>query len=235
MTSVPAPGWGTVREVSQAVTLPREGSYRLVVAVNPDSMYHGQSEIQVNNLDRLVPDIQQSDLVIDGLDFIVKGTNGGTAMIQADVYVANGGRTASGPVIVEVKAKELNAGLTADKQQASVETIDPGKMKVVSVPVQVPDQYNYNIEVLIWRDGTVVKRGEGIVRLRPETLVSGDTKIVTNKVETSKFVVGDNQMAPSPYTGAIPVTKSPGFGLIVTIAGVTGLGVLFIMNKRREK
>jgi len=235
VTSVPAPGWGTVREVSQAVTLPREGSYRLVVAVNPDSMYRGQSEIQVNNLERLVPDIQQSDLVIDGLDFIVRGTNGGTATIQADVYVANGGRTGSGPVIVEVKAKELNAGLTADKQQASVETIDPGKMRVVSVPVQVPDQYNYNIEVLIWRDGTVVRRGEGIVRLRPETLVSGDTKIVTNKVETSKFVVGDNQMAPSPYSGAIPTTKSPGFSFVVTIAGVTGLGVLFIMNKRREK
>lgn len=233
VTSVPPPGWGAVREVSQAVTLPREGSYRLVVAVNPDSMYRGQSEIQVNNLDRLVPDIQKSDLVIDGLDFIVKGTSGSTATIQVDVYVANGGRTGSGPVIVEVKAKELNAGLTADKQQATLENVGPEKMTVVSVPVQVPDQYNYLFEVLIWRDGAVIRRGEGIVQLRPETVVGTDTKIITNKVETEKFAVGADQMAASPYSGGIPVTQSPGFGSLAAIGSMAALGVLFIIRKRR--
>jgi hypothetical protein len=234
VTTVPAIGWGASREVSQAVTLPREGSYRLVVAVNPDSTYRGQSEIQVNNLDRLVPDIQQSGLVIDGLDFIVRDTSGNAATIQTDVYVANGGRTGSGPVIVEVKAKELNAGLTADKQQVTLENIDPEKMMMASVPVRVPDQYNYLIEVLIWRDGAVVKRGEGIVRLRPETVVSNDTKIITNRVETAKFVVGQDQMAVSPYSGGIPVTKSPGFGSFAAISSLAALGGLFIIVKRRR-
>lgn len=232
--TVPAIGWGTTRDVSQAVTLPREGSYRLVVAVNPDSTYRGQSEIQVNNLDRLVPDIQKSGLVIDGLDFIVKEAGGGTATIQADVYVANGGQTTSGPVVVEVKAKELNAGLTADKQQTTLENIDPGKMKVASVPVRVPDQYNYIIEVLIWRDGTVVKRGEGVVKLRPETLVSDDTKIITNKVETSKFVVNDNQMASSPYSGGVPVTKSPGFSLPAILGALVAIGGFFMIFGSRR-
>jgi hypothetical protein len=235
VTSVPAPGWGAVREVSQAVTLPREGSYRLVVAVNPDSTYRGQSEIVVNNLGRLVPDIQKSDLVIDGIDFIVKETGAGTATIQADVYVANGGRTGSGPVIVEVKAKELNAGLTADKQQATLENVDPEKIRLVSVPVRVPDQYNYLIEVLIWRDGAVIRRGEGVVRLRPETVIGTDTKIITNKVETEKFAVGVDQMAASPYQGGAPLpTRSPGFGPVAALCSIAALGGLAIIRIRRR-
>lgn len=234
-TTVPGIGWGETRTVSQAVTLPRDGSYRLVVTVDPDTRYAGQAEIQVSGLERLVPDVQQSGLTIDCMDFIVKGTGSGTATIQADVYVANGGRSESGPVIVEVKAKELNAGLTADKQQATLESIAPEKMRVASVPVKVPDQYNYRIEVLLWRDGAVVKRGEGIVRLRPETLLGNDSRIVTNNIETSKFVVSDDRMVASPYGGIPAATKSPGFGLVPAIGGIAALAGLLIVTKGRRE
>lgn len=230
VTTIPGIDWGGTKAVSQSITLPRSGSYRLIVTVFRNDRFKGQGEIQVSNLEQLVPDTQQSGLIIDDMDFIVKNVAGGLATIQTDVYVANGGKTPSGPIIVEVKATELNAGLTADKQQAALDNIDPEKMKVASVPVAVPDQYNYIVETLIWRDGTVVKRSQGIVRLRPEILISNDTKIVTSNIETSKFVASDNRMATSPYN--VPVTKSPGFDTPAALGMLGAVGGYLIIMRR---
>ena len=192
----------------------------------------GEGEIRVSNLDQLVPDTQQSGLIIDETDFIVKDVAAGTATIRTDVYVANGGLVSSGPVTVEVKAKELDAGLTADKQQTTLDNIDPEKITVASVPVKVPDQYNYRMEIVIWRNGTIVKRGDGIVQLRPVILNGTSTGAATAGIETSKFIVGDNQMARSPVSTP-PWTKSPGFDLPAAMAALGAAGGFFMISRRR--
>ncbi len=227
ITRVPGIEWGGSRLISQTIVLPRKGSYRLVEAVYLGSTLSGQGEITVKNLEQLTPDTQQSGLVIEDMDFIVRKVTGDSAVIQADIYIANGGRDPSGPVIIEIKAKEMDAHLTADKQEARIENFEPEKIGIGSTTLTVPDHYNYQVQALIWRNGTVVKRAEGIVQLRPGILVSNGSQMLSTKIDTSKFVAEEARMTPSPYT------KSPGFEGAFAILALIGIGATAGIVRRR--
>jgi hypothetical protein len=218
--------------VSQTIILPRTGSYRLVSTVFENGQRKGQGEKTVYNLERLTPDIQETGLSITDIDFLVKKVAGDRATIQTDIYFTNDNRVPSGAFDIEVKAKEEDAGLLADKQRAHVESIQPDATRVSSVALSVPDQYNYVVEVLVWKNETIVKRGEGNVRLRPGMQVAKDTQFVTKQIETSKFV-GDSgyavpTAAPYPYA-----TKSPGFGAPLVLVALGALA--FLVQIRRRK
>ena len=220
-------GYGSI---SQTIILPRKGSYRLVSTVFENDQRKGQGEITVYNLERLTPDIQETGLSISDIDFLVKKVSGDRVEIQTDVYFTNDNRAASGPFEIEVKAKEEDARLLADKQRTSVESIQPDATRVSRVTLSVPDQYNYVVEVLVWKNETIVKRGEGNVRLRPGMQVDKNTQFVTKQIETSKFVQdsGSAGASPAPYA-----TKSPGFTAPLVVVALGSLAVLVHLRGRR--
>ena len=215
--------------VTQNITLPRTGSYRLVSTVFENGERKGQGEKTVYNLERLTPDVQETGLSITDIDFLVKKVSGDKVTIQTDIYFTNDNRVPSGAFDIEVKAKEEDARLLADKQRAHVESIQPDATRVSSVALSVPDQYNYVVEVLVWKNDTIVKRGEGNVRLRPGMMVKNDTQFVTKKIETSQFV-GESGYAGSPAPYA---TKSPGFGAPLVLVALGSLAVLVHLRRRK--
>jgi hypothetical protein len=214
--------------VTQIITLPRTGSYRLVSTVYENGQRKAQGEKTVYSLERLTPDVQEIGLSITDIDFLVKKVAGDRATIQTDIYFTNDNRVPSGAFDIEVKAKEEDARLLADKQRAQIESIQPDATRVSSVSLSVPDQYNYIVEVLVWKNETIVKRGEGNVRLRPGIVVKNDTQFVTKKIETSKFIGEEGYWAGS---SGVPVTKSPGFGAPLVLTALGALAVL--VHKRR--
>jgi PGF-CTERM protein len=216
--------------VTREITLPRTGSYRLVSTVFENGQRKGQGEKTVYNLERLTPDMQEIGLSITDIDFQVKKVAGDRATIQTDIYFTNDNRVPSGAFDIEVKAKEEDARLLADKQRAHLESIQPDATRVSGVALSVPDQYNYVVEVIVWKNETIVKRGEGYVRLRPGMLVKDDTQFVTRKIETSKFISEEGYQAGS-Y--GVPVTKSPGFGAPLALVAIGALAVL-VRCRRRE-
>ena len=214
--------------VTQNITLPRTGSYRLVSTVYENGQRKGQGEKTVYSLERLTPDVQEIGLSITDIDFLVKKVAGDRVTIQTDLYFTNDNRVPSGAFDIEVKAKEEDARLLADKQRAHIESIQPDATRVSSVTLSVPDQYNYVVEVLVWKNDIIVKRGEGNVRLKPGMMVKNDTQFVTKKIETSQFI-GD-----SGYPSSIPppyATKSPGFGAPLVLAALGSLAVLVHLRR----
>jgi len=222
-------GIGGSGSVTQSLILPRTGSYRLVSTVFENGQRKGQGEKTVYNLERLTPDVQEIGLSITDIDFLVRKVAGDKATIQTDIYFTNDNRVPSGAFDIEVKAKEEDARLLADKQRAHIESIQPDATRVSSVSLTVPDQYNYVVEVLVWKNDTIVKRGEGYVRLRPGIMVKNDTQSVTKQIETSKFV-GETGYS---YASPVPTTKSPGFGAPLVLAALGSLAVL--VHSRRRK
>jgi len=214
--------------VTQAITLPRTGSYRLVSTVFENGQRKGEGEKTVYSLERLTPDVQEIGLSITDIDFLVKKVAGDRATIQTDIYFTNDNRVPSGAFDIEVKAKEEDARLLADKQRAHIESIQPDATRVSSVSLSVPDQYNYVVEVLVWKNDIIVKRGEGYVRLRPGMMVKNDTQFVTKKIETSQFIGESGVSYPSPLPYA---TKSPGFGAPLVLATLGALAVFVHLRR----
>ena len=220
---------GTARRVSQRIVLPREGSYRIAVVVFEGDARKANAEITVSNLERLPADVHRSGVEIQDIDFIVKGVEGGRASIQADVYFTNKGGITSGSYDVEVRAREMDAHLIADKKWTRIGDILPDTTVIQGVTLSVPDQYNYVVEVLLWKDQVIVKRGEGMVLLRPGTTLGEGERFVTRSIETSRFIA--ETPFPTPLAeGYAPTRAQPGFeGILalVAIAAVAFLGRRF--------
>ena len=220
--------------VTQTIVLPRKGSYRLISTVFENGQRKGQGELTVYSLERLTPDIQETGLAITDIDFLVRKVAGDRATIQTDVYFTNNNRGPSGAFDIEVKAKEEDAKLLADKQRARVESIQPDATRVSGVTLSVPDQYNYVVEVLVWKNETIILRGEGNVRLRPGMQVAKDTQFVTKQIETSKFV--QEPAGPAGYVSAVPqpvVTRSPGFSAPLVLAVLGALAALAAVRRHK--
>jgi len=62
--------------VSQAIVLPRKGSYKLVSTAFENGKRKGQGEITVYNLERLTPDSQRTTISISDIDFLVQKVAG---------------------------------------------------------------------------------------------------------------------------------------------------------------
>jgi hypothetical protein len=78
-TQIPGIEGGGDRLISQKIVLPRKGSYRLVEAIYLGTTLNGQGDITVNNLEHLTPDTQQSGLIIEDMNFIVRKLSGDSA------------------------------------------------------------------------------------------------------------------------------------------------------------
>ena len=211
--------------VSSVIVLPRKGSYRLVSTVFENNQRKGQGEITVYNLDQLTPDTQETGLSISDIDFQVRKVAGDRVTIGTDIYFTNTNNVPTSPYTVEVKAKEEDARLLADKQRTELGVVGPGATVIAGITLTVPDQYNYLVDVAVWKNDTIVLRGEGAVRLRPGMQVAKDSAFVTRQIETSKFVAetGTAAAPPQPYA----TQRSPGFGGLPGLAGVAlAVGVL---------
>jgi len=211
-------GKGQTARVSQGITLPRQGSYRLVVTIFEGQSQKTQGEITVSNLERLPTDRDRVGVEIQDIDFIVKGVTNGRATIESDIYFTNEGAVTSSPYDVEVRAREMDAHLIADKQWTKVDPMEPETTSIKGVELSVPDQYNYVVEVLLWQDQVIMKRGEGTVLLRPGSTLSGGEYFVTKKIETSRFIA-ETPLSQRPVELATPKAQ-PGFEIAAALAGL---------------
>jgi hypothetical protein len=100
-----------------------------------------------------------------------------------------------------VKVREMDAGLLADKVWARTGEIRPETTVIRSVNLTMPDQYNYIVEVLIWNNDTVVKRGQGYIQLSPIIEIKDRNTTEAREIQTSEF---ENLVE----TGMIPEEKS---------------------------
>lgn len=223
-------GKGETARVSQLVTLPRSGSYRLAVTVFEGAKQKVNGEITVSSLERLPTDRDRTGVVIEDIDFIVKGVNNGKAIIESDIYFTNQGSQQTGAYDVEVRAREMDAHLIADKQWTRIDSIPPDATTIKGVELSVPDQYNYIFEVILWRDQVIMKRGEGTVLLRPGSTLAGGEHFVTKKIETSRFIAETPLPQAPSYQGAVPKAQ-PGFEAAAALAG---LGAVIVAWRRRS-
>jgi hypothetical protein len=214
-------GKGDTARISQHVVLPRSGSYRLAVTIFEGKMQKAGGEITVQNLERLPTDRDRVGVEIQDIDFIVKGVSNGRATIESDIYFTNEGTDTSAPYDVEVRAREMDAHLIADKQWTKIDPMKPETTTIKGVDLSVPDQYNYVVEVLLWQDQVIMKRGEGSVLLRPGSTLTGGEYFVTKKIETSRFIAETPLPTQPPYAGT-GTRAQPGFEIAAALAGIGG-------------
>lgn len=216
---------GETRAVSQSLSLPKTGGYDVRSVLFEEEIQKGDGEIKVYNLDSLPADVQDIGLEISEMDFKVRKVEDGKVLVESDIYMTNEGRNISSDFRTLVKVREMDAGLLADKAWIQTGEIKPEATVIRSVNLTMPDQYNYVVEVLIWNNDTIVRRGEGYIQLRPEIEIKNKTATETRKIQTSEFEnVNEPEMAPEDeYTGE---KETPGFSLFLSAVLICSAAVL---------
>jgi hypothetical protein len=217
---------GDTKSVSQTITLPKTGGYDLRCVLFEENVQKGNGEIQVYNLDTLPAGVQETGLEIPEMDFRVKAVEGGKVLVENDIYLTNEGGNTSKDFRMLVKVREMDAGILADKVWTRTGEIRPEATVLRSVNLTMPDQYNYIVEVLIWNNDTIVKRGEGFIRLSPVVEVKDRNTTQAREIQTSEF---ENVVE----TGMIPEDEykeegeaAPGFSLLLSAVLLCSAAIL---------
>lgn len=182
---------GETKSVSQILSLPKNGGYNLRTILFEENKQKCDGEIEVYNLGTMPADVQDTGLEISEMDFRVRQVESGKVLVENDIYLTNEGRTTSKDLRMLVKVREMDAGLLADKIWTQTGEIKPESTVIRSVNLTMPDQYNYIVEVLIWNNDTIVKRGEGYIQLSPTVKIQDKNTTETRKIQTSEFEVNE--------------------------------------------
>ncbi len=221
--------------VSQLINVEREGGYRIDVVLFEDEKRLRLRTVQVYGIGDLDPNVYDIGLKIQEMDFLVKNVTGSRVVIGVDIYLTNEGDSTSEDLSMLIKAREADAGLLADKVWISTGNIKRETTIIRSCDISVPDDYNYIIEVLIWKNDTIVERGEGVVQLNPTRTIPKDEEIVSSDIRVRDFMEEAAEMEEMEYgrTGGVPTkAKTPGFTSAMT--GVAVMIAIFMLIRIRR-
>ena len=218
-------GPGSTIVVPYELTLPRRGSYRVRASLAGGGVQTGAGEVTVRSLERLPPDDARTPIALADMDFLVRGVENGRVRIEAEVQLTNQGDGPNPDLVVEIKAREADARLLADRQWTTVGAIRPGATVTRNVTLSVPDQHNYEVEAVLWSGDVIVERGSRSVNLAPNTTVPGGTEFTVRRIDTGEFVTaretGGHVLVPVP-------TRTPGFGGPAVLLGLA----LVVLTRR---
>ncbi len=219
--------------ISQALELPKMDGYRIIATIFEDDEKKSSGGVTLQNLEELQTDVMDIGIEIEEMDFIVREVDRGQVMIQNDIYLTNEGRATSADYQVLIKAREMDTRLIVDKIWTHTGEIEPETTIIQTVKLTVPDQHNYIVEVIVWKNDTIVKRGEDHVQLRPEMMMEENTRIETKNIETSSFVQEEEDMSWDYYDQATQKEMGmPGLGVLLTMVSMLSLTIIL---RRRMK
>lgn len=208
--------------------VPRSSGYRIQVQVFEDDQLTLQGTVTASNIDALEPNVFDTGLRISTMDFIVRNVTGARVEIAAKVYVTNEDAAASQPLDMQVKAREVSTGLLADERWTQIPSVGTEETVPSEVTLDVPDEYNYVVEAILWDGNIIVERGSQPVQLLPNFTKDPEQDIVVTNPDVDDFVRG-----PDQGRGSIETTRAPGVGALLATMAV--LGALALTARRMRK
>ena len=216
--------------VLQQISVKREGDYRIDVVLFEDDKRLRQQSMQIYDIGGLTPNIHDIGIKIQEMDFLVENVTDSRVVIGVDLYLTNEGDSTSEDLPMLVKAREVDAGLLADKIRITTGSIKKETTIICSCEITVPDGYNYVVEALIWKNDTIVERGEGVVQLNPKRTIPKDEEIVSDKIRVEDFMPEAEARDYGDSVGGME--KAPGFTSI--LAAITIMVAALTCIRRRE-
>ena len=216
--------------VSQLISVEREGGYRIDVVLFEDDKRLRRQSLQISGIGDQTPNIHDIGIKVQEMDFLVENVTDSRVVIGVDLYLTNEGDSTSEDLPMLVKAREVDAGLLADKIWITTGSIKKETTIIRSCDIAVPDGYNYIVEALIWKNDTIVERGEGVVQLNPTRTIPKDEEIISDKIRVDDFMPESEARDYGGVTGGME--KAPGFTSM--LAAITIMVAVLTHVRRRE-
>jgi PGF-CTERM protein len=222
-------------EVTGTVTVERQGGYRLLtlVYVNGTRVETGQTEVR--GVGTLVPAYAQTRVAfhqfegsdLPAVEYRVQDVQDNTTTMQVTTYLTNRGSTESEDLRLVLTARQAESNIVADRTTVEVGQIQPGRTATPTATLDVPSEYNYYLDAVLWKDGVIVATTRSAANLDPTETISVNQTTRDVGLEVSDFESDDGTDAGAPQqTETRTEGATPGFTAIGGILALLGAALL---------
>lgn len=227
------------------LVVPREGAYEIQTAIYVDGQRRQQGRQTVQGVGTLIPEYARTNVVfgafstpmtdIPPIPYFVEDASGDRTTLTLLPFLTNTGDQPEEGLELVVQARQADSNIVADRTVAEIEPIAPGRTAQPSVQVSVPDDYNYELDAMLRRDGVVVGSVSMSASLDPTEEVEDDVTRRDVGLETSDFETDRPRSADSPDDGdrsASDGTSGPGFGPVAALVALLAGGLYTARRSR---
>ena len=195
-----------------------------------------------------------SNLYIDEVRFVNSKTNtradADDHKVEATVYFTNDGDATAKDVELDIFALVTETNMAEDSDTVKVGDVDAMKTMKATFSLDLPVGEEYKIDLLVFEDGMIIKKGFGTVKLEDRSMVSaqqfkttyGDNDVEANKgpnVPSGDYDDDDDTISGSFLENGISKEEESTFAgllisLICVIVIVIILTVVWIVKKKRR-
>ncbi|SDJ42566.1 DUF7490 domain-containing protein [Natronorubrum texcoconense] len=186
--------------VTDSVAVPRESSYEIETFVYRDGARLESASHSIEGVDALTPAYADTDVEfhrfgggsfadVPAIEYAIESTTDDRATLEVASYLTNTGDDAEDDLELEVKARQSGSEVVADSATVDLSTVDPGETASPTVDLEVPTEYDYYLDAVLWRDGTIVETDRAVANLGEGSL-SVDETDGDGGLEVSEFTGG---------------------------------------------
>lgn len=231
---------GTISEAGEVtasgnLTVEREGGYRIETRLYQDGRRTDGGRTTVSGVGTLKP-AYASSLArfhrFEGLgnlrpiQYTVRAVRDERVTVEVASFVTNTGDEPADDLRIVIQARQADSNVVADRGEVTVSGIESGRTVTPSTTLTVPDEYNYFLDALLYRNGVIVDTSQSAANLRPTEVITPNQTRREIGLQVEDFE-RDRNGGPARQTAAPDTVASsqPGFGLSVTISAIVlGLG-----------
>ncbi|WP_440770497.1 DUF7490 domain-containing protein [Natronorubrum sp. DTA28] len=185
--------------VTDSVAVPRESSYEIETFVYRDGARLESASHSIEGVDALTPAYADTDVEfhrfgggsfadVPAIEYAIESTTDDRATLEVASYLTNTGDDAEDDLELEVKARQSGSEVVADSATVDLSTVGPGETASPTVDLEVPTEYDYYLDAVLWRDGTIVETDRAVANL-------GDGSLSVDETD------GDGGLEVSEFTG----------------------------------
>jgi PGF-CTERM protein len=220
--------------VTANLSVPREGGYRIDTIVYEDGRRVRTGETTVRGVGTLQPDYAASTIDFERFDgapagfpaveYSVQSVEGNRTTLNVSAYLTNTGDEPAGDVRLVVVARQADSNIVADRASTRVGSVRPGRTVTPSLELDVPSQYNYYLDAVLWRDGVIVSTARAPASLDPTETVPVNTTTRETGLRVGDFAEEGEEERDRPQATGEPTTVGDGPGFGIATAAVALLG-----------
>ncbi|WP_265108528.1 DUF7490 domain-containing protein [Halosolutus halophilus] len=237
--------------VSGTVDVPREGTHRIETIVYTDGTRTESVSHRVSGVDSLTPAYADTGLEfhsytgaladVPAIEYEVESSTGDRVELAVESYLTNAGdRTADG-LELELKARQADSNIVADSATVDLSGVEPGETVSPTTTLEIPGEYAYHLDGILWLDGTIVATDRAGADLRPNATDGGDLdtaefdengtskEFETSEGDAESFDEEDEVEGADHDDGADSADGTAGFG--VAVAAVALLATIALARR----
>ncbi|WP_440763840.1 DUF7490 domain-containing protein [Natronorubrum sp. DTA7] len=187
--------------VTDSIAVPRESSYEIETFVYREGARIESASHSIEGVDALPPAYADTDVEfhrfgsggsladVPAIEYAIESTTDDRATLEVASYLTNTGDDPEEDLELEVKARQSGSEVVADSATVDLSTVDPGETASPTVDLEVPTEYDYYLDAVLWRDGTIVETDRAVANLGEGSL-SVDEMDGESGLEVSDFTGG---------------------------------------------